>query len=116
MQLKTKLNKEKSKYISSDQLYDWIVSMSPRYMSMILFDMKNEQICKTINMSRHSVSLKIIEDSDYWKKSVEKKRSYFVWKVVFFMFGSCSYFLNKTLNKICSKQIRIADPAVKSSM
>lgn len=57
MQLKIILNKDTSQYMSSDQLYDTVVSMSPRYMPTLSFDMKNEQICKTINIPRGLVIL-----------------------------------------------------------
>ena len=65
-----------------DWLYDSIVSMSPRLMLPLSFDMRNEQICKTINTSRHSVSLHIIED---WNFESERRMAYPVntWTLIF---------------------------------
>ena len=45
-------------------MYDTISSMSPRLMFLLSCDMRNEQICKTINLSRGSISLHIIEDKN----------------------------------------------------
>ena len=39
--------------------------MSPRFMSSVSFDMRNEQICKMINISRYSLLLRIVGDSDF---------------------------------------------------
>ena len=68
MQLEIILNKDTLQYISSNQLYDTIVSMPLRYMPTLSFDMKNEQIYKIIKISRHSVSLQIIGYSNFEPK------------------------------------------------
>ena len=44
-----------------DSLYGTVVSISPKLMLMVSYDMRNEQVCKTINISRGSLSLHIIE-------------------------------------------------------
>ena len=51
-----------------DSLYGTVVSISPKLMLMVSYDMRNEQVCKTINISRGSLSLHIIE-SRTWNLS-----------------------------------------------
>ena len=50
--------------------------------------------------------LKCNEDTVFSFKNKEKE-SPLIWKVIFFCFvAGCSYFLNKDLDKACSKQLR----------
>ena len=51
--------KIESQNISLGSLYDTMLSISPRLMSLILYDMINKQKAKTLNISRRSVSLHI---------------------------------------------------------
>ena len=49
-------------------MYDTIVSMSPRLMYLLSYNMRNEQICKKISIYWHSVSLHIVGDSNFKSK------------------------------------------------
>ena len=61
--------------------------------------------------------LKCNEDAVFlFKNTYNKEKQPFLFeidlKVVFFvMFGSCSYFINKALNRVYSKQLRSYDTA-----
>ena len=48
-----------SQNVSLGSLYDTMLSISPRLMSLILYDMINKHKAKTLNISRRSVSLQI---------------------------------------------------------
>ena len=63
--VKSQIFQKKSQYITLDcliLLYDKIVSLSARLVSPLLYDMRNEQVCKIANITRRSVSLHIVGD------------------------------------------------------
>ena len=64
--VKNQVYPKKSQYISLDSffdmMYEMIVSLSPRLVYPLLYNMRSEQICKTIIISKGLISLYIIED------------------------------------------------------
>ena len=60
--MKIKLNKDKSRYTSSNQLYD-SVSVTKIHVKTIILHKKQTDMQN--NISRHSISLQIIGDSNF---------------------------------------------------
>ena len=67
--LKKQIYPKKSRYIYLDLLHNTVVSRSPRLMSPLSNDMKNEQICKTtyLGIQYHCTFLRNFESELEWR-------------------------------------------------